>query len=157
MPAWATAAMLDYVFTDDRRAVWDNNGGRDFHTLLKEYASGEFAGRMHIVLLCFQWTEGRMPKGPRLPHPAQGVRLRWACLPVICVLLCCCSQLSAASVLRVECSYELILQNAAATKRTRQTRLAARLPALCFAAGDKLVFEPSNATRPGLSSTLPHL
>ncbi len=40
VPAWATAAMLDYVFTDDRRAVWDNNGGRDFHTLLKEYASG---------------------------------------------------------------------------------------------------------------------
>lgn len=41
MPAWATAAMLDYVFTDDRRAIWDNNGGNDFHTLLKEYASGE--------------------------------------------------------------------------------------------------------------------
>lgn len=41
VPAWATAAMLDYVFTDDRRAVWDNNGGRDFHTLLKEYASGD--------------------------------------------------------------------------------------------------------------------
>ncbi|PRW39290.1 Soluble starch synthase chloroplastic amyloplastic isoform A [Chlorella sorokiniana] len=41
VPAWATAAMLDYVFTDDRRAIWDNNGGRDFHTLLKEYASGD--------------------------------------------------------------------------------------------------------------------
>lgn len=40
VPAWATAAMLDYVFTDDRRAIWDNNGGNDFHTLLKEYASG---------------------------------------------------------------------------------------------------------------------
>lgn len=44
VPAWATAAMLDYVFTDDRRAVWDNNGGRDFHTLLKEYASGASPG-----------------------------------------------------------------------------------------------------------------
>lgn len=85
VPAWATAAMLDYVFTDDRRAVWDNNGGRDFHTLLKEYASGEFAGCM---LLCFQWAHGRMPKGPRLPHSAQGVRL-W-CVPWLLVALHCC-------------------------------------------------------------------
>lgn len=44
VPAWATAAMLDYVFTDDRRAVWDNNRGTDFHTLLRDYASGA-AGR----------------------------------------------------------------------------------------------------------------
>jgi hypothetical protein len=33
--------MLDYVFSDDRRAIWDNNGGKDFHTLLQNPASGE--------------------------------------------------------------------------------------------------------------------
>ena len=38
--------MLDYVFTDDRRALWDNNGGTDFHTLLKEYASGAWGERL---------------------------------------------------------------------------------------------------------------
>ncbi len=41
VPAWNTAAMLDFVFTDDRRAMWDNNNGRDYHTLLRNPASGE--------------------------------------------------------------------------------------------------------------------
>jgi hypothetical protein len=42
VPAWNTAALLDYVFTDDRRAIWDNNGGIDFHTLLPKYATGGY-------------------------------------------------------------------------------------------------------------------
>ncbi|KAL4419296.1 hypothetical protein ABPG77_001628 [Micractinium sp. CCAP 211/92] len=41
VPAWNTAAMLDFVFTDDRRAMWDNNNGRDYHTLLRNPASGD--------------------------------------------------------------------------------------------------------------------
>jgi hypothetical protein len=44
VPAWNTAALLDYVFTDDRRAIWDNNGGTDFHTLLPKYATGGWVG-----------------------------------------------------------------------------------------------------------------
>lgn len=48
VPAWATAAMLDYVFTDDRRSVWDNNKGTDFHTLLTTYASGVGSGQPRL-------------------------------------------------------------------------------------------------------------
>ena len=55
--------MLDYVFSDDRRAVWDNNRGGDFHTLLKNYASGGCPARRVL-------RRRRGPAAPAAVHSA---------------------------------------------------------------------------------------
>ena len=51
--AWNTAATLDFVFADDRRALWDNNAGADYHTLLASPASGD-----RLVQLVYEALEG---------------------------------------------------------------------------------------------------
>ena len=40
-PVWNTAAMVDFAFTNDARTVWDNDQGKDFHTLVKGAPSGK--------------------------------------------------------------------------------------------------------------------
>jgi hypothetical protein len=84
VPAWNTAALLDYVFSDDRRSIWDNNGGRDYHTLLKNPASGGW-----VFLLCM-WVGGGGLEGGHGGResaargqlagwgPAFNIRWRWA-------------------------------------------------------------------------------
>ena len=51
--------MLDYVFSDDRQAIWDNNGGKDYHTLVAEPASGGWGGRgcvcVFVVVVVVGW------------------------------------------------------------------------------------------------------
>lgn len=41
VPIWSTAVALDMVFTDERRAMWDNNEMRDFHSPISNAATGE--------------------------------------------------------------------------------------------------------------------
>ena len=43
LPVWATAAVLDIVFSDEAGVRWDNNGGRDFHSGVRDPPTGECA------------------------------------------------------------------------------------------------------------------
>ncbi|GAB4813944.1 hypothetical protein N2152v2_000990, partial [Parachlorella kessleri] len=41
VPVWSTAAVLDFVFSDERQTGWDNGGGFDYHTLVVKAPTGE--------------------------------------------------------------------------------------------------------------------
>lgn len=41
VPVWKTAGIVDFVFSNSACTVWDNNGGKDYHTVVRNAASGE--------------------------------------------------------------------------------------------------------------------
>ena len=41
VPVWKTAGIVDFVFSNSACSVWDNNGGKDYHTIVQNAVSGE--------------------------------------------------------------------------------------------------------------------
>jgi hypothetical protein len=62
VPVWNTAALLDFTFSDEDLRKWDTNGGAEFHTPVKNAASGG-RGRGGRSVVCFGGEGGGVVLG----------------------------------------------------------------------------------------------